>query len=117
MDFIRAVGLYTASLNNSQYMMVRRRDALFRLGHNCPPFLCVVPGKSGWPIAVLSDDIIDFCHQADGLIQGHNDSLVVAGVFVGQFSALAVLQPFLADLVFAPDYRFKSHMILINSRG
>ena len=68
---------------------------------DCPPFLCVVPGKRGWPIAVLSDDFVYLCHVTDGLIQGHNDSLVVAGVFVGQFAALAVFQPFLADLVAA----------------
>jgi hypothetical protein len=47
----------------------------------CPlPFLCDVPGKCVGPIAVLSDDFVYLCHVTDGLIQGDNDSLVVAGV-------------------------------------
>ena len=81
--------------------MLRRRDALFRLGRDCPPFLCVVPGKRGWPIAVLHDDFVYLCHVADGLIQGRNDLLVMSSLFIGDFAALAVLQPFLAHLIAA----------------
>lgn len=65
---------------------------------------------------MLPGDFVYLCHVADGLIRGHNDSLVVAGVFVGQFSALAVLQPFLVHMVAAdaevPDRRSHASEVL-----
>ncbi len=53
---------------------------------------------------------VDFGHQSNGLVQGDDDLLVVVDVFVGQHAAgagvlaalgLAVLKPFLTDLVAA----------------
>jgi len=38
-----------------------------------------VPGEGGWPISMLPDDFVYFCHFTDGLVQGRNDSLVVLG--------------------------------------
>ena len=53
------------------------------------------------PAAVLVDCRVDLGHQADCLAEGDDDLLVVLHVFVGEFPALAVFQPFLADLVAA----------------
>ena len=56
------------------------------------------------------DDFVDLGHDADGLAEGDDDRLVVVDVLVGQHAAeagvlaalgLAVLEPFLADLVAA----------------
>ena len=65
---------------------------------------------------MLSDDFVYLCHVTDGLIQGHNDSLVVGGGFVGRFSALAVFEPLLTHLIAAdvevPDRRRHASEVL-----
>ena len=65
------------------------------------PFLCLVSGKRGGPAALCFDHLVNLAHQADRLIQGDDDLLVVLDVFVGHGAALAVLEPLLADLVAA----------------
>ena len=47
------------------------------------------------------DGIVDFGHEADGLVQGDDDAVVVGDVVTAQAAAFAVLEPFDADLVAA----------------
>ena len=47
------------------------------------------------------DDLVDLTHDADRLVQGHHDALVVGDVVGGESASLTVLEPFLADLVAA----------------
>lgn len=56
------------------------------------------------------DCLVDFAHEADGFVEGDDDAVVVADVFVGEDAAgagvlaalaLAVAEPLLADLVAA----------------
>ena len=72
--------------------------------------------KRGWPIAMLSDDFVYGLHFTDGFVKGHDDLLIMPGVFVGQFAALAVFEPFFADLVAAdvemPDLRRHASEVL-----
>ena len=53
------------------------------------------------PAAVCLNDFIDFGHQADGFVQGDDHALVVGNVIAGERAALAVFQPFFADLITA----------------
>ena len=57
--------------------------------------------KRPWPAAVLLDDLVDLLHQADGLVEGDDDLLVVGNVRLRERPAFAVLEPLLADLVAA----------------
>ena len=47
------------------------------------------------------DDLVDLVHDADRLVQGDDDPLVVGDVLCGERATLTVLQPLLADLVAA----------------
>ena len=42
-----------------------------------------VPGFISYPATVSVDDLVDFLHEADGLVQGDDDLLVMGDVFVG----------------------------------
>ena len=56
-------------------------------------------GAGAGPAAVGFDHLVDFGHQADSLLQGDDDLLVVVDVFVGEYPTAAVLQSLLPDLV------------------
>lgn len=47
------------------------------------------------------DDLINFGHEADGLVQGGDDFAVMVDVSVAEGAAFAVFEPFVADLVAA----------------
>ena len=47
------------------------------------------------------DALVDFGHEADGFVEGHDDAMVMDKIVGGERSAFAVLEPFLADLVAA----------------
>ena len=47
------------------------------------------------------NDLVDLGHDADGLVQGDDDLLVVGDVLVRERAALPVLEPLVADLVAA----------------
>ena len=53
------------------------------------------------PAALQVDDFVDFLHEADGFVEGDDDAVVVGEVVGGEGPALAVFEPFLADLVAA----------------
>ena len=53
------------------------------------------------PAAVGFDDLVDLGHDADGLVQGDDDLLVVGDVLVRERAALPVLEPLMADLIAA----------------
>ena len=50
---------------------------------------------------MLLNDLVDLLHQADRLVQGNDDFLVVGNVIGRERAAFAVLEPLLADLVAA----------------
>ena len=57
--------------------------------------------KRPWPAAVFFDDRVNLFHEADGVAQGGDDLVVVEDIVGTEVSALAVLEPLLADLVAA----------------
>lgn len=46
---------------------------------------------------MLVNDHVDLLHQADSLVEGDDDLLVVGDVVVGEGAALPILEPFLTD--------------------
>ena len=58
-----------------------------------------VGDEGAGPAAVFVDHFVDLLHQADCLVQGHDDLLVVCNVLLGQPPAFAVLEPLLTDLI------------------
>ena len=69
------------------------------------PFRCRIRLRPGTerirPAPVVFDDLIDLGHDADGLVQGDNDLLVMGDVLVRERATLPVLEPLVADLVAA----------------
>jgi hypothetical protein len=55
--------------------------------------------ESARPATVSLNDVVDLPHQADGVSQGDDDLLVMGNVVVGEYAALAILEPLLVDLV------------------
>jgi len=55
------------------------------------------------------DDAVDFGHDADRFVEGHNDAVVMDEIVGSERPSPAVLEPLLADLVAAdievPDLR------------
>jgi len=51
------------------------------------------------------DEVIDFGHETDGLVQSDDYFLIMLDVVVGNYPAFAVFEPFLANLVTA-DVKF-----------
>ena len=50
---------------------------------------------------MLLNDLVDLPHQADSLLECNDNLLVVSDVVLGESAALAILEPFLANLVAA----------------
>jgi len=51
------------------------------------------------PSSVLFDQLVDLPHQPDGFGEGDEDLLVTDDIILCERTALAVLEPFLADLI------------------
>lgn len=47
------------------------------------------------------DDAVDFGHEADGFVKGHDDAVVMDEIVGAERPSSAVLEPLLADLVAA----------------
>ena len=60
--------------------------------------------RSG-PATVGFDDLVDLGHDADGVVQGDDDLLVVGDVLIGEGAALPILEPFVTDLVASPTWK------------
>ena len=54
-----------------------------------------------WPSTVRVNDVIDFSHDADGLVERNNDLLVLVDVVVRKDATFSVLKPLVAHLVCA----------------
>ena len=73
----------------------QRQLALFSVvSRNCN-FECIRPAAVGF------NNVVNLLHNADGLVQGDHDLLVVGDVVLRERAALPVLQPLVADLVAA----------------
>jgi hypothetical protein len=42
---------------------------------------------------------VNFSHEADGFGQGHHNPLIMVKVFKGEGPALAVIEPFVAEMI------------------
>src|SRR5206468_829659 len=61
--------------------------------------LWVLRHKRTRPAAMLVDDLVDLTHQADRLMDGDDDALVMDDVVLCQCAPLAVLEPLRANRV------------------